>query len=296
MNKLKNKTSGILVYSDYKKKSYRILYWVMFSILLIISLIFVFPIIWLFFSSFKTPIELYQVPFSLLPEKFDFAKITNVWTSLQLGRYFLNSLIVVIGATIVSIVFNGILAYTISIRKPVGYKIILGLIMGSLMIPAILSMGPLFNNIVKLGLINSYLPLMLVFGANPFYFVLFKTYFDTLPISLIEAAKLDGCNDFQVFTKIVIPLSKPIVSVVAIFTINAAWCDFLLPYLVLRDDVKQTIMVKIFLLQSNMGTSMQFGPDTLLMLLMLSIIPPVILFFIFQKQIMNITMSAGLKE
>lgn len=296
MNKLKNKTSGILVYSDYKKKSYRILYWVMFSILLIISLIFVFPIIWLFFSSFKTPIELYQVPFSLLPEKFDFAKITNVWTSLQLGRYFLNSLIVVIGATIVSIVFNGILAYTISIRKPVGYKIILGLIMGSLMIPPILSMGPLFNNIVKLGLINSYLPLMLVFGANPFYFVLFKTYFDTLPISLIEAAKLDGCNDFQVFTKIVIPLSRPIVSVVAIFTINAAWCDFLLPYLVLRDDVKQTIMVKIFLLQSNMGTSMQFGPDTLLMLLMLSIIPPVILFFIFQKQIMNITMSAGLKE
>ncbi len=296
MNKLKNKTSGILVYSDYKKKSYRILYWVMFSILLIISLIFVFPIIWLFFSSFKTPIELYQVPFSLLPEKFDFAKITNVWTSLQLGRYFLNSLIVVIGATIVSIVFNGILAYTISIRKPVGYKIILGLIMGSLMIPAILSMGPLFNNIVKLGLINSYLPLMLVFGANPFYFVLFKTYFDTLPISLIEAAKLDGCNDFQVFTKIVIPLSRPIVSVVAIFTINAAWCDFLLPYLVLRDDVKQTIMVKIFLLQSNMGTSMQFGPDTLLMLLMLSIIPPIILFFIFQKQIMNITMSAGLKE
>ena len=163
MNKLKNKTSGILVYSDYKKKSYRILYWVMFSILLIISLIFVFPIIWLFFSSFKTPIELYQVPFSLLPEKFDFAKITNVWTSLQLGRYFLNSLIVVIGATIVSIVFNGILAYTISIRKPVGYKIILGLIMGSLMIPPILSMGPLFNNHVKLGLINSYLPLMLVF-------------------------------------------------------------------------------------------------------------------------------------
>lgn len=296
MNKLKNKTSGILVYSDYKKKSYRILYWVMFSILLIISLIFVFPIIWLFFSSFKTPIELYQVPFSLLPEKFDFAKITNVWTSLQLGRYFLNSLIVVIGATIVSIVFNGILAYTISIRKPVGYKIILGLIMGSLMIPAILSMGPLFNNIVKLGLINSYLPLMFVFGANPFYFILFKTYFDTLPISLIEAAKLDGCNDFQVFTKIVIPLSRPIVSVVAIFTINAAWCDFLLPYLVLRDDVKQTIMVKIFLLQSNMGTSMQFGPDTLLMLLMLSIIPPIILFFIFQKQIMNITMSAGLKE
>ena len=296
MNKLKNKTSGILVYSDYKKKYYRILYWVMFSILLIISLIFVFPIIWLFFSSFKTPIELYQVPFSLLPEKFDFAKITNVWTSLQLGRYFLNSLIVVIGATIVSIVFNGILAYTISIRKPVGYKIILGLIMGSLMIPAILSMGPLFNNIVKLGLINSYLPLMFVFGANPFYFILFKTYFDTLPISLIEAAKLDGCNDFQVFTKVVIPLSRPIVSVVAIFTINAAWCDFLLPYLVLRDDVKQTIMVKIFLLQSNMGTSMQFGPDTLLMLLMLSIIPPVILFFIFQKQIMNITMAAGLKE
>jgi multiple sugar transport system permease protein len=296
MNSLINKTSGILTFSDYKKIPYKILYGIMIGILFMALIITVFPPLWLFLASFKSAKELYQAPFTLFPDSFDFGKIKDVWDTLNFGKYYLNSFIIIIGAVLTSVIFNGLLAYAISILKPVGHRIVFGLVLGSLMIPPILNMGPLFNNIVKTGLINNYLPLMLVFGANSFYFILFKTYFDSLPESLVEAARLDGCNNLQVFYKIVLPLSKPIMMVVAIFTVNAAWSDFLLPYLVLLDDARQTVMVKIFLLQSNMGTSMNFGPDTLLIVLALSIIPPVIIFFIFQKQITSTVATTGVKE
>ncbi len=296
MKSLDTKTSGILTFSDYRKKSYKVFYGVMIAILSIALVITVFPPVWLFLASFKSAKELYQVPFTLFPDTFDFGKIGNIWNALNFGKYYLNSFIIIIGSVLTSVIFNGLLAYGISILKPIGYRIVYGLVLGSLMIPPILSMGPLFNNIVKLGLINSHLPLILVFGANAFYFILFKTYYDGLPESLVEAAQLDGCNKLQLFFKIILPLSKPIMMVVAIFTVNAAWSDFLLPYLVLLDDAKQTVMVKIFMLQSNMGTSMKFGPDTLLVVLALSIIPPVVFFFIFQKQITSAVASTGIKE
>ncbi|HHT25794.1 MAG TPA: carbohydrate ABC transporter permease [Firmicutes bacterium] len=195
-----------------------------------------------------------------------------------------------------AVVFNGLLAYGVSVLRPAGHKVVTAVVMASLMIPPILSMGPLFNNIVRIGLINSFVPLWLVFGANPFYFFIFKSFFDRLPRALFEAAQLDGCSSLQVFTKIALPLSIPITMVVAIFTVNAAWSDFLLPFLVLRGDHVQTVMVKIYSLQSALGTLQGFGPDKLLMALALAAIPPVIIFALFQKQITTSAITVGLKE
>ncbi len=296
MEHLKHKTNGLIIFSDYKKTSYKIMYGIMILIIVLTIIVTVFPPLWLFLSSFKSAQELYAVPFTLLPKKLDFSKVLNLWKELQFGRYYVNSLFVIIGAVLCSVLFNGLLAYAVSILKPIGYKVIFTLVMVSMMIPVVLNMGPLFHNIVTLGLINSYIPLWLVYGANPFYFIMFKTYFDQLPKTLFEAAQLDGCNKLQMFYKLLLPLSKPIIMVISIFTVNAAWSDFLLPYLVLMDDAKRTVMVKIFNLQGNMGTAMNFTPDKLLMVLALSIIPPIILFIIFQKQITSSVATTGIKE
>ena len=296
MKRLLSKNEGIIVFLDYKKFSYKVLYGVIMLILAIALMITIFPPIWLLLSSFKTASEIFKVPFTLFPETIELGKVAEVWNTLSFGTYYLNSFWVILGALIASILFNGLLAYAISIVKPVGYKVIYALVLASLMIPPILSMGPLFNNIVKLGLVNSFIPLWLVFGANPFYFIIFKAYFDRLPKTLFEAAELDGCNKMQMFTKIVMPLSRPIIMVVSIFTVNAAWSDFLLPFLVLRSDAKQTVMVKIYSLQNTMGTMQGFGPDRLLMVLALSMIPPIIFFIIFQKQITSSVATSGIKE
>ena len=141
-------------------------------------------------------------------------------------------------------------------------------------------------------MINNYAPLWLTFGANAYYYLLFKDYFEKLPPSLIEAAKVDGLSDFKIFIRVVLPLSKSIMGVVAIFAMTASYSDFLLPYLVLQDDSLQTVMVAIYRLS---------GTDTLdasefLMLLVISIIPQIIIFIVFQKQIMNTSASSGMKE
>ena len=295
-NRLCNKSEGILTWQDYKHPWAHVLYVAIIIFLTLVLFAAIVPAVWLFISSFKSTAELYQVPYVLWPSEFDLGKLVEVWKYLDFTKYFVNSLIVVVGAVVCSVVFNGILAYAISILKPRGHKIVFAAVMLSYMIPAVTSIVPLFKNIAMLNLIDSYIPLWFIFGANAFYFMMFKTYFDSIPKALLEAARLDGASDLQIFFSIVAPLSKPIMGVVAIFTTTAAWSDFLLPYLVLQDEGMQTVMVKIFSIQSTIATNPDFGPDKLLMLLSISIIPQIILFIVFQKQITGTSSTSGMKE
>lgn len=302
LKQLHAKSNGILNFGDYKKRRYRVLYYVILALLFVAALVALLPPLWLFVTSFKTTEELYHVPYTLWPNMFDLNKIVNVWNYADFGRYFLNSLIVIAGAVICSVLFNGLLAYAIAILKPVGYKVVFGLVMLSYMIPAITSMVPLFKNITTLNIFFqvegyfSYLPLWFVFGANAYYFIVFKNYFESIPKSLMEAARMDGGGNFRIFFSVVVPLSKPIISVIAIFTATAAWSDFLLPYLVIQDQSLQTVMIRIYSIQSTMATSGEFGPDMLLMLLSISIIPQIILFTIFQKKLTGLSATSGMKE
>lgn len=296
LKRLKNKSSGILTYADYKKVGFRILYWVIIFLLVVAVFTALTPILWLFLSSFKGPGELTAAPYHFLPENFSLHKIAEVWQFLDFGKYFLNTLIVVVGAVICSVVFNGLLAYTFAIVKPKGWKIAYGLVMASYMIPALMSIVPLFNAITELGLMDSYIPLWFVFGANAYYLIMFKNYFESLSPALFEAAAMDRCGKWKTFFKVVLPLSRPIIGVVSIFTMTAAWSDFMLPYLVLNDDGMQTIMVKIFALNNKLGTLPGFTVDKLLMILMISILPQIVIFAIFQKQITGSSTAGAVKE
>jgi multiple sugar transport system permease protein len=208
-----------------------------------------------------------------------------------------------------SILFNGLLAYAVAVIKPKGYKVIDLLVMSTLMIPAIINISPLYMNIVNLfnSLSNlfgtnvwnipyfSYLPLWLIYGANAYYYVLFRVYFSKIPTALFEAARIDGANNWQMFRHVLAPLSVPIISVVGIFTINAAWSDFLLPSLMTQiNQNEQPIMVKLYNMYAN-----QMAQVTLqerLMTIMFSIIPPIVLFAFFQKKIAENVATTGLKE
>lgn len=296
LKRLKNKSTGILIYSDYKKLGFRIVYWLILFLLFVAVLTALIPVLWLFLSSFKEASELTSTPYHLFPENFRISKLWEVWQSLNFGKYFLNTIIVVIGAVLCSVVFNGTLAYAFAIVKPKGYRFFYGLVLLSYMIPAITSMVPLFTAIVKLHLYNTYIPLWFMFGANAFYLIMFKNYFESLPPALFEAAEMDKCGKWRAFFKIVVPLSKPIIGVVSIFTMTAAWSDFLLPYLVLDDDSLKTIMVKIYNIQDTMGTVMGLGPDKLLMILSISILPQILIFAIFQRQITGSSAVGAVKE
>ena len=296
LKRLRNKSSGILTAADYKKVRFRVLYWIIIFILFVAVLTAITPILWLFISSFKDAEELTSTPYHLFPDAFDLGKLVEVWNMLDFGKYFLNTIIVVVGAVICSVFFNGLLAYTFAIVKPKGWKIFYGLVLGSYMIPAVTSIVPLYTQIINFGMINSYVPLWFMFGANAYYLIMFKNYFESLPKALFEAAEMDRCGKFKAFFTVVVPMSRPIIGVVAIFTMTAAWSDFLLPYLVLNDDSMMTVMVKIYNLQTTMGSVQGCGPDKLVMFLTISILPQIVIFAIFQRQITGSSAAGAVKE
>ncbi|MCI2068646.1 MAG: carbohydrate ABC transporter permease [Bacilli bacterium] len=292
--KLKEKTTGLLNFSDYKKRRFRLLYWFFVLILAVAVFTALIPVFWLIVTSFKTVTEINSTNYTFFPAVFNIGKIWDVWQKENFGKYFLNSFIVTLGAMASAVLFNGLTAYVIALVKPRGYKVIYVLIMLSYMIPSITGIIPLFHWLSDLRMADNYLPLMLIWGANAFYFVNFKNYFESIPKSLLEAAKMDGCSDLKIFFKVVLPLSKPIVGVVAIFAMTAAWSDFLLPYLLLNDQDMYTVMVEIYNVQSSLGNGYTY--DEFLMLLVISIIPQIIIFLIFQKQITNANATNGIKE
>ena len=290
MFRVKSKENGIITYSDLKKPSVRFFYYVLFVVCILVTLIAIAPPVWVFLSSFKDIKEFTLDP-TLLPKSFDFSKFIKTWNDLKFVKYYINSFYSVAGSVVCAVVFNGLLAYAISILKPKGSKFIYALILGSLMVPATTSVVPLFINLSKMGLNGTFYPLWLSIGANAFFIVLYKQFFDTLPTSVIEAARIDGCSNWKIFFKIVMPLSKPITMVIAMYAVNAAWSDFLLPYLLLNNSGHETIMVRLF----QFRTSIKATDVEVLRAIVFAIIPPIILFSLFQKQITQSNTHSGVK-
>lgn len=285
----RKKKDGVIRFYDLSSRKVRIVSVFIFIICIGMIIVAVFPAIWVFLASFKDIKEFRRNP-TIFPSKFDISVFVKTWNDLKFTKFYVNSFIVVIGSVISAVFFNGLLAYGLAILKPKGYKVVYGLVMWSLLIPSTTSIVALFVNINKIGLNRSFVPLWLALGANAFYVVLFKEFFEGLPIELIEAAKLDGCGVFKIFARIMIPLSKSIVMVITIFSITAAWSDFLLPYLLLNGSGKETVMVRLFMFRTSNATDVE-----VLRAVAFSIIPPTILFLIFQKQITEGATAGAIK-
>ncbi|MDD2959893.1 MAG: carbohydrate ABC transporter permease [Lachnospiraceae bacterium] len=287
--KYREKTDGAIRGFDMHSPKARIGAILIMLVCILMVVICLFPIVWVFLASFKD-IKDFTVNVTLLPAKMDFAGVAKTWNQLKFGKYYANSMISVAGCTVCAVIFNGLLAYGLAILKPKGYRIVQGLVMWSLLIPSVTSIVGLFRNINTLGMSKSFLPIWLSFGANAFYVLLFKEFFEDIPKELLESARLDGCGVLQVFQKMILPLSKPIIVVVAIFAVTAAWSDFLLPYLVLNGSGKETVMVKLFSFKDTPTNAV-----SMLRAVLFSIIPPTILLIIFQRQITDGAAAGAVK-
>jgi multiple sugar transport system permease protein len=281
--------NGIIRDFDLRQVPVKIVYGIIVLIGVIIAFISVAPLIWVILSGFKDIREFVREP-TILPKSFNLKNYFVTWDQLKFIRYYRNSLISVIGSVVCAVFFNGLLGYALSKIKPAGSKIVYMLVMWGLLIPATTSIVPLFINISKLHLTGSFIPLWLSIGANAFYVVLFKNFFDELPQSLIEAAKIDGGNDFTIFIRIAIPLSKAIIMVIVMYAINAAWSDFLLPYLTLKNSGLETVMVRLFQFRGSRANDVD-----ILRAIVFAVVPPIVLFFLFQKQITQVALQSGIK-
>ena len=302
MKKFENKQTGVLSSSDLKSVYGKTLYWIFFALLALVAVIAIVPTIWTIFTAFKDTQEIYAA-FSFFPKDMSWGKIVSrvseSWKYLQLGDSFLNTIVLSLGSLAVSIVVCGFGGYVLSKLKPKGTKLIFTLVVWTMMMPSQIRMVPnyisylhfpfAFDWGVGVSLLDTFWPMWLNAGADTFAVLLFKNAFDALSNSYVEAAKIDGCTDYGVFFKIMLPLATPVIIYQSINILSGAWSDFFTPLLVLDKNVVTPLA--IYRLQSDTGVQM----NTYFMALVFASIPPFIIFAFFQKRILGGINVGGVK-
>lgn len=290
------KTDGLFNFSDLRKPGIRIVYALMFVFMLLISAACIFPVLWVFLSGFKEPSELYQIPPTFLPKSFELGKVKDIISQINLNKYFINTLWIIIGSLIFDIIINGLAGYVLSRLKPLGTPILETLIFWSMLLPSI-SMAPLYMTFVDMPIVHAnltgtFLPMFLMAGCNAFNIMMFRNFFNGIPMDYIEAARIDGCSDLGIFRNIILPLSKPIVVVVAIFSIIASWSNFMWPYLILSDSGREPISILLYNL--SLG-KLNINDSELMLIVMLSILPPIVIYALLSKHITGGVNMSGIK-
>jgi multiple sugar transport system permease protein len=278
-----------------KKRRGKLLYWLVFALVItLFTVAFVVPLLWMVLGAMKTAPELAQNPPTLLPETLGAGAYTEAWEFMDLAKYFTNTVIVAVGALLIQLAVQIPAAYALSKLRPALGKWILALMLATLMLPASALLVPTYLAItevpiVEVNLVNSPAAIWLPAAANAFNIYLLKRFFDQIPTELLDAARIDGAGSVTTMWRIVLPLSRPIIAVVSIFSIVAAWKDFIWPLLVLQNPEVQTLSVAL----------QRFEPDTPINLmlagLVLASIPMVVAFLIFQRQILAGLTAGSLK-
>lgn len=281
--------------SDIKRPVYKVIYSLIIIFLVFMCMMTILPTLWIFASAFKNTKEFLAIPPTIIPRSFEPKKVIDVWANVNFIRYLKNSVILILGDLACTIVFNGMAGYVFSKLKPAGSSFVYRLVFITMLLPTSMNMIPLYSEFVNfpilgINITGSFIPLWMMSAFSAFNIMLFKNFFDSVPLSIVEAARIDGESEIGIFSKIIIPLSKPIIMVVAIFTTVAAWGSFMWPYLVLKKETMQPVAVMLFNMQS------QLPVDKYMVVMMLSIIPPLVIFFCFSKQIMGGMTIGGVKE
>lgn len=261
---------------------------------IIVALIFIAPLLWMLIASFKPEATLFSEMTSASEFSFKSFTLENyrlMFERAPLWRYMLNSFAYIIVIVILGIIVNALAGYALARLSFKGGAFILGLVLALYMIPFESMLMPLYVISNKMNLINKFPVLFLPFIANCFNIFLFRQFFMNIPAELEEAAYIDGATPFQVFWRIILPISKPVVATSAVLTITTHWGDFMWPLMVTTDKSIQTVQVGI----TNFFTDppVLYGP--IMASLVFTTIPMVIVFIFLQKYYVQGISASGIK-
>lgn len=260
-------------------------------LLLIGTGITILPFLWMVFTSFKTVGEAMSIPPTILPKTFNFNSYKNILESLPFGRVYLNTIISTLATVIGQVTFCTMAGYAFARLNFPGKNIIFILILSVLMVPGQIFLVPQYMIILKMGLLDTIPALFLPNLFSAFGTFMMRQFFTTIPNELEEAAMLDGCNRFQTFGRIMVPLVKSGVVALVIFTAKFAWNDFMWPMIVNTSPKMMTLGPSLSTLQGQYITDYPAQMAGAVM----AVIPMVLLFFIFQKQFVEGVAHTGVK-
>jgi multiple sugar transport system permease protein len=277
-------TGGLLSRNEWERRSVKWLFGssqvLLFVVLILIGL---GPIVWLVKGAITPTIDTLRDPLALFPHGVAWSNLSEAWSSVNVGRYFWNTVVLAFGSWLCQIVVAATGAYALSVLRPAWGRFIYWLLLATLFVPIVVLIVPLYIEIVNPPFIDhsfaeSYWAIWLPAGAAAFNVVIMKRFFDNLPRELFEAARIDGAGPVRVFWSIVLPLSKPILGVVSIFAILSEWKNFLWPFLVLTNSPeRQPLSVRLPAIQAQT----QLG--VLLASMLIAALVPILGFLIFQR-------------
>lgn len=273
----------------------KFLYWTVFGLVVVVfTLVFLGPLYWMASSGVKDAQEVVQTPPTLVPHTFTPGNYSRAWDVMDLANLLFNTLFYAFGALAFQLVLDVAAAYSLSKLRPVLGKAILGMMLATLMIPATVLLVPQYLTVLDVpvihrNLLNSPWTIWLPSVTNAFNIFLLKRFFDSIPKELLDAASIDGASPMRILRSIVLPMSRPILGVVAIFAVVGVWKDFLWPMLTLPDPAKQTLNVGIYSLSNGVPVNI------LIAALTIASLPTLIVFLVFQRNIMSGLTAGGIK-
>lgn len=257
-----------------------------------LAFFFLFPILWIILSSFKSGSELFRFPPSLFPEN---PTVGNYILAISKGNFtlfFKNSTLVAVLSTVVTVIINTMAGYAFAKYRFKGRDIIFVFFISTLMLPLEVLMIPIFQVVKFLKMYNTFLGIIIPPAATPAGVFLLRQYFLTVPDDLIEAARIDGASEAAIFIRLMLPIAKPAMSVLAIFSFMWRWNDFMWPLLVIRDTEKYTLQLAL----SNFNGQYSVDWNSLIAMSVITMVPVLIVFLMFQRQFIQGMVTSGMKE
>jgi multiple sugar transport system permease protein len=282
---------GIVSAADYRRSRVR---WAMRilqgSTVLFLLVVGLGPLLWMVKASITPTQDTLRMPMALWPNGFDLGQLATAWSRTHIDRYLLNTIWIAAGSWVVQIVVATTAGYALSVLKPRFHRVLSGLVLATLFVPALVLLVPLYLTVVDMPIvhfrmIDTFWAVWLPAGASAFNVVVIKRFFDNLPREIFDAALVDGAGPFQLFWRIVLPMSRPIIGVVSVFAVIATWKDYLWPLLVLRNPNLQPLSVRLPTLQPTTDLGIFIAALTISSLI------PIVLFLLFQRMFLR---GAGL--
>jgi multiple sugar transport system permease protein len=260
--------------------------------LLLLAVVTVTPLVWMVSASLMPTGEANSEPPRFFPSEITWVHYQDLFTRLDLGRHFVNSLLVASAITLLSLLLNSMAGYAFAKLRFPGRDRLFAFLLGAMIIPAQVSMLPLFLLMKYLGLVNTWWGVILPSMATILGIFLIRQYALSIPGELLDAARIDGASEFRIYRTIVLPLLRPVLVTLAVFTFLSAWNDFMWPLIILSDDSRYTLPVAL----ANLSGEHIMDTELMMAGAVLTVLPVILMFLVLQRQyIAGITMG-GVKE
>jgi multiple sugar transport system permease protein len=265
---------------------------VLHAVLIAGLLVMVGPFVWMLLSSLKPEGEIRRVPATWWPESPTWDNFRELFSRLDFPTYFTNSVVVAAAVTLGNLIFSSGLGYALAKLDFPGRRGLFALVLGTLMVPGMVTFVPLFVVVSTLGMVNSYAGMILPFLAQAFGVFLMRQYMLSIPDELLEAARVDGAGELRIFWQVVMPLCRPALATLAILTFLGSWNNFLWPLVVATTEDKYTLPVALALYSVGQNRA-QYG--LLLAGAVVVVVPVLILFLVLQRHFVRGIATTGLK-